>query len=250
MKFWKTEKKPTDIILHLCSTNDNHMMHGSWDTECNKQIFLSFWAIFYLLNLLINRKIKIMKNEKMPEDIIILHLCTINYDHMMYGSWNMEHNRHFFIILDQFLPFYHPNNPENLNFEKMKKTPGDIIILHKSTITDNHMMYDSWDMKHSRQNLLFWAIFCPFTFLTIGKIKILKKKKEMPGENIILHRYTKNHDHMLHFSWDMVSDWCNFSFSFWAIFCPFTPNSLKNYFKKIMKKTPGDIIILHMCTKN
>ena len=178
MKFWKTEKKTTDIILHLCSTNDNHMMHGSWDMECNKQIFLSFWAIFYLLNLLINRKIKIMKNEKMPEDIIILHLCTINYDHMMYGSWNTEHNRHFFIILDQFLPFYPPNNPENLNFEKMKKTPGDIIILHKSTITDNHMMYDSWDMKHSRQNLLFWAIFCPFTFLTIGKIKILKKWKK------------------------------------------------------------------------
>ena len=29
------------------------------------------------------------------------------------------------------MPFYSPNNPENHNFEKMKKkkTPGDIIIL-------------------------------------------------------------------------------------------------------------------------
>ena len=106
LKFWKTEKKPRDIILHLCSTNDNHMMHGSWDMECNKQIFLSFWAIFYLLNLLINRKIKIMKNEKTPEDIIILHLCTINYDHMMYGSWVMEHNRHIFLSFGtSFCPF-------------------------------------------------------------------------------------------------------------------------------------------------
>ena len=27
-----------------------------------------------------------------------------------------------------FLPFDPPNNPENQNFEKMKKIPGDIII--------------------------------------------------------------------------------------------------------------------------
>ena len=26
-------------------------------------------------------------------DIIILHMCTKNYDHMMYGSWDMVHNR-------------------------------------------------------------------------------------------------------------------------------------------------------------
>ena len=33
-----------------------------------------------------------------------------------------------------FLPFDPPNNPKNQNFEKMKQTPGDIIILHMSTI--------------------------------------------------------------------------------------------------------------------
>ena len=29
----------------------------------------------------------------MPGDIIILHMCTKNYDQMMYGSWDMVHNR-------------------------------------------------------------------------------------------------------------------------------------------------------------
>ena len=29
----------------------------------------------------------------MPEDIITLHKCTKNYDHMMYGSWDMVYNR-------------------------------------------------------------------------------------------------------------------------------------------------------------
>ena len=30
---------------------------------------------------------------------------------------------------------------ESYNFEKMKKQPGDIIILQRCTINDNHMMY-------------------------------------------------------------------------------------------------------------
>ena len=33
--------------------------------------------------------------------------------------WSMTDRN--FVILDYFLPFYPPNNPENQNFEKMKK---------------------------------------------------------------------------------------------------------------------------------
>ena len=68
---------------------------------------------------------------------------------------------------------------------------------------------------------LFWAIFSTFTPLTAWKIKIEKKKT--PGDIIILHKCTKNHDYMLYCSWDMARDGCNCYFSFWAIFCPFTP---------------------------
>ena len=35
----------------------------------------------------------------------------------------------------KFLPFYLPNNSKNQNFGKMKKTPGNIITLHKYTNT-------------------------------------------------------------------------------------------------------------------
>ena len=35
------------------------------------------------------------------------------------------------------------NNPKNQNFEKMKKLPGNIIILHRCNINDNHMMHGS-----------------------------------------------------------------------------------------------------------
>ena len=75
-------------------------------------------------------------------------------------------------------------------------------------------------------------------------------KKKLPGDTIILHKYTENHDHMLHCSGDTRCDGCDFYFSVWAIFVLLLPKQPeKSKFKK-MKKTPGDIIVLHMCTKN
>ena len=43
---------------------------------------------------------------------------------MMHGSMVPEISsakRDFFVILDQFLNIYHPNNQKNQNFEKLKK---------------------------------------------------------------------------------------------------------------------------------
>ena len=81
-----------------------------------------------------------------------------------------------------------------------------------------------------------WAIFFPFTPLTARKMKISKNKKKTP-EDIILHKRTKDHDHRLYCSWDMTRDGCNY-FSFWAIFCPFTPQRAQKtkIFKKWKKK--------------
>ena len=48
-------------------------------------------------------------------------------------------------IFCHFEPFFAllpTNNPENLNFEKIKKAPGD-IILHMCTKNDNHMTHSS-----------------------------------------------------------------------------------------------------------
>ena len=79
----------------------------------------------------------------------------------MYGSWDMEHETEFFYHFGHFLPTYFPNNPENNNFDKSTKTPQDIIMLYMCTINDNHMMYGSWYMEHSRQN---FDHFFPFTW--------------------------------------------------------------------------------------
>ena len=49
-----------------------------------------------------------------------------------------------------FFPFYFPSSPKNKNYTKMKKTPGDIIILHMCTKNYDYMMYGSWDMVRDR----------------------------------------------------------------------------------------------------
>ena len=111
----------------------------------------------------------------------------------------------------------------------MKKTPGDIIILNKCTKNHDQILYCFWHMARDRCNCYFsfWTIFCPFTPITAWKMKIStkkkKKKKKTPGDITILHKCTKNHDHMLYCSWDIAHDGCNCYFSFWAIICPFTP---------------------------
>ena len=40
--------------------------------------------------------------------------------------------------------------------------------------------------------------------------KTKNKKKKTPGDIIIYHKCTENHDHMLHCSWDMAHDTYNY----------------------------------------
>ena len=63
--------------------------------------------------------------------------------------------------------------------------------------------------------------------------------------------YTKNHDHMLHCSWDMACDGCNCYFSFWAIFCPFILLTAQKFKikKKNEKKSPEILSFYTSVTK-
>ena len=80
----------------------------------------------------------------------------------------------YFSFWATFCPFT-PLTAWKKKFLKMKKTHGDIIILHKYPKNYNQMMYSSWDMVHSGCNYFwFWAIFWPFTPLTAQKIKNTK----------------------------------------------------------------------------
>ena len=91
-------------------------------------------------------------------------------------------------------------------------------------------------MKHE-----LWTIFCPFThFYKNLNFEKLKKKS---ADIIILHKCTKNHDHILYCSLDMARNKCIY-FSFRVIFSPFTSlTAQKIKIKKKRKKKLSDIII-------
>ena len=165
----------------------------------------------------------------MPWDIISLHLCTTNDNHMVHGSWGMEHNRHCFVILGYFLLFYFTNQ-KNQNFEKMKTISGDIqihiIILQLHTTNEDHMIYkmkkkkkknkkkkhlealqshDVWFLRYGVQQAEFLVIlghFLPFYPTNNPQNQIFEKI-------IILHKCTKNLDHIIMFICYTVPEiWC------------------------------------------
>ena len=134
-KILKKNKKTTTttttteniIILCLCTTNGNHMVYGSWDTESNRQNFLSFWTSFFPFTRLATQKSKILKKWKKRLEILSFYTCVPQwklYDVWFLRSWYYAEiwstKDNLFVILGYFLPFYPIKNPKNQTFENLE----------------------------------------------------------------------------------------------------------------------------------
>ena len=112
----------------------------------------------------------------------------------------------------------------------MKKAPGDIIILHDNTKNHDHMHYCFWDMACDGCNCYFsfWAIFCPFTPLTVQKMKIKKKKKKKKHHHFT-EVYQKSWSYTILFLRHDVTDVIIiFHFGlFFALLAPLTTRKIK-----------------------
>ena len=152
--------------------------------------------------------------KKPPGDILTLTITWCMVPEMLSV---MER---IFCHFGSFFSLLCPNNPENQNFDKLKKTPGDIIS-NMCTINDYHMMHGSWDIKCYGPNFLFWTIFCPFTPLTTQKIKTLKKWRkhlEILSFQICVPQMTIIWC-MVHEIWSVT----NRTFCHFGLFFPFYP---------------------------
>ena len=97
------------------------MIYSYWDMVRDglKLAILGQFLPFYLPKNQKNQNFEQMK--KIAWDIIILYICTINGNYMIYGSWDAEWDRQdFFVILVNFLPFFLPSPCTKKNIEKMK----------------------------------------------------------------------------------------------------------------------------------
>ena len=120
------------MVPEIWSTTDRNFCHSG--------------PFFALLPPYGPRKSNFWENEKTPEAIIILQMRTINDSHMIYGSWDTECNGQnvlsFWTVFCPFTPL------KTQNFDKLKKSPGDIIILNKCSkiIIICYTVPEIWDV--------------------------------------------------------------------------------------------------------
>ena len=103
-EIWSTTDR-IFIILDYLLPIIKYMAREIW--SATDRIFLSSWAIFCPFTPLTAQKMKILKNDKTPGDIIIKHKWNKNHDHMLYCSWYMARDRCncYFSFRAVFCPF-------------------------------------------------------------------------------------------------------------------------------------------------
>ena len=189
------------------------MIYISWDIEHNilKLVILGHFLPFYHL------KVKILKNEKICwiyHHFPHVYQKSQSYDarFLRYGVRQTE----FFVILGHlFVTLPPPPSPQKSKFwKKMKKMPGDIILLYKH-------VYHKW--RSCDISFLKYKVRQTEIFVILGYFLPFQSPDNQENQNIIiLHIFTINDNHLIYGSWDMEHDRQNF-LSFWTFFCPFIP---------------------------
>ena len=146
--------------------------------EGGAHLRISFWHL--LMNFEKPKKSEFWKNEKKLLDIFYTWVPKTT---IIWGTYPEIRNEMIFFHFRPFFTLYPspplPYNPENQNFEKMKKASGDVIILNLCNKKHNHMMYAYSDMECDDIIFCYFRLFfCSFTPLLTPKIKIWKKCKK------------------------------------------------------------------------
>ena len=137
---------------------------------------------FYPLNNLKNQNLEEMK--KTPEDIIILHMCTKNDNHMMYSYWDIECDRQNFLSFKTIFCCFTPLTTWKIKILKQwrKKEKKAWRYYHFTQESHKWQSYDVWFLKFGawqRESFDILNRFLPSPPppLRTGKIKILKNWK-------------------------------------------------------------------------
>ena len=138
------------IIIRWCTITE------IWCERCN--CYFSFWAIFCTFTPLKAKKIKISEKKKKSQgNIIILQMCTKNYDQMMYDSWDAVRDRCncYFSFWAIFCPFI-PLTARKIKILKKWKRLLEISssYIYKCTKNFDQMMYTSWDMLRNERKYI------------------------------------------------------------------------------------------------
>ena len=158
--FGKNVKKPWTHYPFTYVYN-NWRSYDVWFlTYKARQSFCHFGSSFALWTSEQFKKSKFWKNQY--NTWRYYHFTLVYHKWQSYGVWFLRYGAQqteFFVILDNFLPFYRTYNWKNKNFEKTKTILGDIIILHMCNMNKNH---DVWFLRHWAWQTDLFLIFDHF----------------------------------------------------------------------------------------
>ena len=121
------------------------------------RIFCHFRQFFYPPNNQENQNFKKMK--KASRDVIILHMCTKNHNHMMFASWDMEYNRQIFVISGHFCPFTPLLTSQKKFGINVKKT---WVYYPITNVYHKWWSYDVWFLRYKAWQTVILGHFLPF----------------------------------------------------------------------------------------
>ena len=188
-------------------------------------------------------QIRILKKwKKIAGDIIILHTCTANHNHMKYSSWDTKWHKFLLLFWVIFLAFW---KNEKIHW----------IYHHFTQVYHKWQSCDIWFLRYQLQQNFFiiFGHFLPFyppppLSLTARKKKISKKLKR----HLEISSFYTSAPKFMIISYTVPKIWhvthkFFFIFEYFLLF--YTPNSLKKQnFKKWNKNLERSSF--YMCTKN
>ena len=156
------------------------MMYGFWDIKCKGQFFCHFGPF---LPFDTPNNPKNQNFEKIEKHLEVLSLSTTNNGHMIYGSWDIKHDRqNLSSFCSIFCPFCPVTTQKIKILKKKKKNSGRYY--HFKHEYHKWKSYDVWFLRYVAQQMEFFLIldhFLPFytpSPLTTQRIKLLKKWKK------------------------------------------------------------------------
>ena len=124
------------------------------------------------------------KIKKKTGNIVVLHMCTINDNHMIHVFWDMDRDGQIFFYFGQFSPLFSSKNLKNQSFEERKLL--EILSFYKSVtktmITCNSVL-EIWHVTY---------VIVIFHFSEVGAApKICYRKKIFNLWNLPINWKTK-----------------------------------------------------------
>ena len=147
----------------MCIKNDNHMRYGSWDTEWDRQKFLSFWTSFCPFTLL-SQKIFFWKNKM---SISRCHHFTHLYQKSRYYVCFLRYGvqQKNFCDFKQFFALLPNYWPQKLKFgKKCKKIKKKTNPFYYPLTYAYHKLrwYDVWFLRYTGMTDRVFCHFGPF----------------------------------------------------------------------------------------